>query len=111
MAGNGSERYSKVDSAGHFHVDSRGMLHKCYHTCRHWLSPAFLAGWIVASTITFGPEHMLWEKIWPFYVFTTWMEGLQHAPYWLSAIVNLLWLFCVIIGIRVAARKDDELHD
>lgn len=103
-------RYSEVDKEGHFHADSRGMLHKCYHTCRSWLSPAFFAGWIVASTITFGPEHLLWEKIWPFYLFTHWMESIRTAPHWLSGIVNLIWIICLVLGVRAAARKDNELH-
>lgn len=51
--------YGKIESRGHFHEDSRGMLHKCFHQCRSALSSwQFWLG----MTLGFPLEHWLWEK-------------------------------------------------
>lgn len=89
----------------HYHSDEHGILRRCYHTCRHWLSPAFFVGWLVAQTGSFGPEHMLWEKIWPFYLFTNWMDTLKTAPYWFSVLVDFGWLVMIASAIVYATKR------
>jgi hypothetical protein len=54
----------------HAHKDSAGFVHLCYHKCRHWVNPKFILGLLVAQTLPFPLEHLLWEKLWPFYYLT-----------------------------------------
>lgn len=93
----------------HFHQNERGMLIRCYHVCKHWLSPGFLAGWIVASTITFGPEHGLWEKIWPYYLLTHWIEGMPLAPMWFSIFVNIIYISAIAAAFLLYAKRHDHV--
>ncbi len=47
----------------HEHVDSRGIVHKCYHECkttfREW-------GFWIGVTVSFPLEHALYTHVWPF---------------------------------------------
>jgi hypothetical protein len=61
----------------HFHTDERGVLVRCYHKCRTAVfSGTFWTG-VIVSNITnvfaFPFEHVLWEKVWPFYHITAWL--------------------------------------
>jgi len=53
----------------HFHQDEEGIWHKCYHKSRGLLTN--LQFWI-GLTLGFPVEHLLWEKVWPFYHLTRW---------------------------------------
>jgi hypothetical protein len=49
----------------HTHKDEQGKLVKCYHYCQNVLTNwQFWAG----MTLGFPLEHLLWEKVWPFYL-------------------------------------------
>jgi hypothetical protein len=62
------------ENDGHFHKDDRGVLHKCYHKCRGALTSwQFWFGSVVSQVIWFPAEHLLWEKVWPFYELTHWL--------------------------------------
>lgn len=80
-------------------------MRACYHQCRHWLSPPFLAGWLVASTVTFMPEHFLWEKVYPFCLVSQWMDRQHVLPYVFSYAIVAGWIILLIVGIRAAARR------
>ena len=58
----------------HYHLDNKGVLHTCYHQCRRLVTDS--AFWI-GLTISFPFEHVLWEKVWPFYLLTEWMDDIQ----------------------------------
>lgn len=61
--------YDDPTLGGHQHVDKRGYVHWCYHKCRGILTNwQFWAG----MTLGFPFEHLLWEKLWPFYLLTHW---------------------------------------
>jgi len=51
----------------HTHLDEDGLIVICYHKCK-----AMLANWQfwVGLTLGFPLEHVLWEKVWPFYLIT-----------------------------------------
>lgn len=51
----------------HYHKDEYGLWVKCYHQCR-----GLLTNWQFWLGLTFGfpLEHLLWEKVWPFYLLT-----------------------------------------
>ena len=54
----------------HYHKDEKGLLVKCYHSCRaNFLNWGFWAG----LTMGFPLEHVLWEKVWPFKLITEWL--------------------------------------
>lgn len=93
------------ESQLHFHADERGVLHRCYHQCKHWLSPGFLLGWLVASTITFPAEHIQWDHVWPFYYVGAWLDRTGHLQMWISYVWLLGWLIAIVLGIRYAVRK------
>jgi hypothetical protein len=59
--------------AEHYHRDNKGIIHACYHRCRHWLNPKFLAGFTVSQLIGFPFEHALYEKVYPFTLITHWL--------------------------------------
>lgn len=50
----------------HFHQDSRGILHACFHKCRPVLTLSFWIG----ITASFPLEHLIWERLWPFNLLT-----------------------------------------
>ena len=54
----------------HTHVDERGFVVKCYHTCR-----GVLTSWQfwLGTFLAFPLEHAIWEKLWPFNLLTQWM--------------------------------------
>ena len=90
----------------HTHTDERGLLVKCYHQCRHWLSPGFLAGWIVASTITFPLEHIFWFRTTTLSRFAHWCEGGPLLSTWLSITIMVVFVIAAIIGIIYAVEKE-----
>jgi hypothetical protein len=51
----------------HFHRDEHGFLVKCYHNTK-----SVLTNWQFWFGLTMGfpLEHLLWEKVWPFYLIT-----------------------------------------
>lgn len=60
-------RYSEVEQYAHTHVDSRGLLHKCWHVCTHAPRNLFTDWKFWAGiTLTFPIEHWLWENVWGF---------------------------------------------
>jgi len=66
--------WSEVESDAHYHTDSRGYLHRCYHVCKNripWLWVTI--GWLAGQTLTFPLEHLLWERVWGFRTITQWM--------------------------------------
>lgn len=54
----------------HFHFNERGTMVKCYHEAK-----SLLTDWRfwVGLTAGFPAEHLLWEKVWPFYLLTSWV--------------------------------------
>lgn len=89
----------------HYHADERGFLHRCYHQTRHWLSPGFLAGWIVASTITFPLEHIQWDHVWPFYYVGDWLNRIGHFQMIISYVWVLMFLASLVLGFIYAVRS------
>ena len=83
------------------------LLHSAWCTCRHWLSPGFLAGWIVASTITFPLEHYLWDVVWPFHHYSTWQESQGFAPWWLSVLILAVWVSAMVFAFLYTVRRQD----
>jgi hypothetical protein len=55
--------WSRPDSVAHFHTDDRGVLHRCYHVCRHrwylWIPIAF-----VLQSIAVPLEHTIARWFW-----------------------------------------------
>lgn len=47
----------------HYHKDSRGMFHACYHKCRSLLTVNTVLGFLVGTTLSFPLEHALWTKV------------------------------------------------
>lgn len=96
------------DNPSHLYRDKDGYLHQCYHTCKHWLSPLFLAGFLVGMTMGFMPEHYLWEKVWPFYHISVWMENAGRAPWWLSLIIIATLLISIAVAFHFAVRNHEK---
>lgn len=63
-------QYDSPTLGGHVHTDSRGYVHWCYHHCRN-----ILTAWQfwLGMTLSFPFEHLLWEKMWPFYLLSHWL--------------------------------------
>lgn len=95
----------------HEHQDDKGMWHRCYHQCRHWMSPQFLAGWFVASTITFPFEHIQWDHIWPFRYVGAWLDRSGDFQMWISYVWVVAFLLCIVFGLVYAARKDQMSNE
>lgn len=95
------------DHGEHFHVhtDERGFVHRCYHRCRHWLSPGFLAGWLVANTITFPVEHIMWDHIWPYDYVGAWLDHTGHLSNALSAVWLISFVLMIFAGIRYTVTR------
>jgi hypothetical protein len=93
------------EEGGHVHVDEMGLAHRCYHVCRSWLTPGFLAGWIVANTVTFPAEHVQWDHIWPFYYVGDWLDRTGHLQMWISYVWFACFLVFVVVGVRYVARQ------
>jgi len=54
----------------HYHTDENGVLVKCYHNVKNFLTDwKFWAG----VTLSFPLEHLIWEKVWPFKLVTEWL--------------------------------------
>ena len=54
----------------HLHKTEQGKLIECYHGAVNCLkSWSFWVG----MTLGFPLEHLIWEKIWPFYQITKWI--------------------------------------
>jgi len=63
-------RADYIPQEPHYHIDDRGFAIKCYHSCKTMLMNwQFWAG----LTMGFPLEHLLWEKVWPFYLITKFM--------------------------------------
>lgn len=65
-----SHLYRSVKGQPHYHKDSKGVLHECYHACVSTLKDK--AFWFGVS-ISFPIEHWLWTKVWPFYLLSEWL--------------------------------------
>ena len=52
----------------HYHRDEQGFLVKCYHQAK-----TNYVGFIVGTMVSFPIEHYLYEKVWPFYLVSTWL--------------------------------------
>lgn len=91
----------------HRHTDEKGVLHKCYHHCKHWISPGFLAGYAVAQTIGFPIEHTQWDHIWPFDYVGAWLDRTGHLQMWISYVWLLGFAIFIVVGILYAI-KDKE---
>ena len=95
-----------MSSVEHVHVDERGLAHRCYHVCKGWMTPSFLAGWIVANTITFPLEHILWIKIRPFSYVGQWVGETQpQFPLFASVMAFVFYIVLIGAGIYYAAHK------
>lgn len=57
----------------HYHTDSRGFVHTCYHKCMSWFGVRPMLGFVAATIITFPLEHALYEKVYPFTVISHWL--------------------------------------
>ena len=54
----------------HQHRDEYGVWQKCYHQSR-----ALLTNWQfwLGLTLGFPLEHLIYERLWPFYLITHWL--------------------------------------
>lgn len=52
----------------HFHFNELGTMVRCYHEAKNLLTDWRF--WI-GMTMGFPMEHLLWEKVWPFYLLTS----------------------------------------
>jgi len=59
-----------MENKPHYHTTEDGWLVQCYHKSR---AAVLSLGFWVGLTIGFPLEHLLWEKVWPFKLFTHWM--------------------------------------
>lgn len=100
---NGEEHRHDFDF--HTHTDERGFIHRCYHRCRHWLSPGFLAGWLVANTITFPVEHEMWQHVWPYSYVGHWLETSKQLPGYASALWLISFGLMIIAGVRYTITR------
>jgi len=59
-----------LSEPSHTHVDDQGFIVKCYHKAQ-----GLLTSWQfwLGITFSFPLEHLLWEKVFPFYVIAHWM--------------------------------------
>ncbi len=55
----------------HTHPDESGKLIKCYHETKSML---LSTNFWIATIVSFPFEHFLWEKIWPFYLISHWLN-------------------------------------
>ena len=51
----------------HYHQDSHGFLHRCYHQSVTVLAQP---GFWIGTFAGFPLEHLVWEKLWPFSLLT-----------------------------------------
>lgn len=59
----------------HIHKTETGLLVKCYHSSRNTLlSFNFWLG----ITLSFPLEHVIWTKVWPFYLVTEYFHLMEH---------------------------------
>lgn len=64
--------------AKHVHVDEKGVWHWCYHQCKNVITAwQFWLG----VTVSFPVEHLIWEKIWPFYLLTDLLHHIEQWPW------------------------------
>lgn len=56
-------------ASGHEHRDERGTIVRCYHHCR---AAVWSPGFWIGVTVSFPFEHLIWEKLYPFYLLTRW---------------------------------------
>ena len=92
----------------HFHENEQGILIRCYHVCRHWLAPGFLAGYLVGQTLTFPLEHIQWDHIWPFYYVGDWLDRIGHLQMWIAYIWILTLIIAIALGIVHSARHKEN---
>lgn len=65
-----SDGFMPSSYRAHYHQDEQGVWHRCYHKCRSTLlSWGFWAG----LTMGFPFEHLLWQRVWPFYLLTSFL--------------------------------------
>ena len=55
------KHYTETDKSGHFHVDDRGMLHKCWHRCVGWGKMILAATFI--ELLLFWPTHQFFHAM------------------------------------------------
>jgi hypothetical protein len=55
----------------HFHKTEDGTLIKCYHSCKNTICS--ISFWI-GLTLGYPLEHFLWEKVFPFYYITEFIQ-------------------------------------
>lgn len=61
---------SNDDSHVHYHRTASGVMLACYHKCRLMFTWQFWCG----LTLGYPIEHLLWEKVWPFYEVAKWLK-------------------------------------
>lgn len=92
----------------HYHQTDDGLLVRCYHQCRHWLSPGFLAGWWIVNTITFPIEHVQWDHIWPFDYVGGWLDHTGHLQMGISYLWVAAFVISIVIGLRYVVKSNGQ---
>ena len=93
----------------HYHTNEQGLLVKCYHSCAELLTKwQFWAG----LTLGFPLEHFLWEKVWPFYVFSEWLEHLEKfsavETFAVMVILLTFGMISITAGLRTNQNKEEN---
>jgi hypothetical protein len=93
-------------SNAHFHKDELGTWRRCYHQCRHWLSPGFLAGFLIYQTLLFPLEHLQWDHVWPFNYVGHWLDTLGSLQMWIAYLWVFTWIVLIVWSVIHSAKKD-----
>ena len=57
----------------HYHENEQGVLVKCYHACKQQ-NLFFSKMYWISLTLAFPLEHIVYHKLWPFYLLSNWLN-------------------------------------
>ena len=66
-------RHRKDPIHPHYHKDEKGVVHACYHACKNQ-NLFFSKMYCVSLTLAFPIEHIVYHKLWPFYLLSNWLN-------------------------------------
>lgn len=64
---------NKSGAEPHFHKDAGGIWHACYHACKQQ-NLFFSKMYWISLTLAFPVEHIVYHKLWPFYLLSNWLN-------------------------------------
>jgi len=66
-------KHRKDPTHVHYHKDEKGIAHACYHACKNQ-NLFFSKMYWVSLTFAFPIEHIVYHKLWPFYLLSNWLN-------------------------------------